>query len=196
MMELPRLDDPARYAGLYVFDFGDQCAVGYTAAEVATLLEHERYRGGKVYRIHRATPDGRMELAGVSIERFMAEDGVFFYRSVGALAGEDYDELVAVGEGQRPPCRAKVQLAALPGATLGHVTALLYPAEYTEAMGRWLMEAGFRGGDVVEGGISQVTDYYQAGAKVVRRAQLWGVQDGTSRSAEAVLATTHVAVQR
>ena len=47
-MKLPQLTDPDRYEGLYVFDFGEQCAVGYTASEIAVLLESERYRNGKV----------------------------------------------------------------------------------------------------------------------------------------------------
>ena len=74
-MKLPELQNPEKYAGLYVFDFGgDQVAVGYTADEVAVLLESEKYQEGKVYRIHRALPDGTFELAGVSRRRFEAEE--------------------------------------------------------------------------------------------------------------------------
>ena len=38
-MKLPELSSPARYQGLYVFDFGEWTAVGYTAEEIAALLE-------------------------------------------------------------------------------------------------------------------------------------------------------------
>ena len=61
-MKLPALTDPGRYTGLYIVDFGDQVAVGYTAPEVEVLLDHEAYRSCKVFKIHNAYPDGRMEL--------------------------------------------------------------------------------------------------------------------------------------
>ncbi|MBM4025140.1 MAG: hypothetical protein FJ280_06975, partial [Planctomycetes bacterium] len=64
-MKLPRLEKPDRYQGLYVFDFGDHTGVGFTAEEAAELLESERYKEGKVYKIQRAFPDGRMELRAV-----------------------------------------------------------------------------------------------------------------------------------
>jgi len=195
-MKLPQLTDPDRYAGLYVFDFGQQCAVGYTAAEIAVLLENERHRGGKVYKIHRAYPDGRLELAGVPTSRFLTEDGFFFYRRDPHQARDDYNRLLVLAEDRQPPCRAKLQLARLRGADIEHVVALIYPAEYNDQMSRWLLDGQYRGGDLVEGGVSQVTSYYQGEAELIERAQLWGVADGTSRPAAEVLATTHLAVQR
>ena len=62
VMELPKLQKPDKYIGLYIFDFGDHCAVGFTAPEIAELLESETYRHGKVYKIHRAYPNGTLEL--------------------------------------------------------------------------------------------------------------------------------------
>ena len=50
-MKLPELEKPEKYVGLYIFDFGDHVGVGFTAGEVAELLESEKYRDGKVYRI-------------------------------------------------------------------------------------------------------------------------------------------------
>ena len=50
-MELPKLVSPESYAGLYVFDFDGQVAVGYTADEIAVLLESERHADGKAYRL-------------------------------------------------------------------------------------------------------------------------------------------------
>ena len=43
-MTIPSLEQPERYSGLYVFDFGQWTAVGYTADEVERLLESEAYR--------------------------------------------------------------------------------------------------------------------------------------------------------
>ena len=47
-MKLPKLENPDRYQGLYVFDFGDHADVGFTVEEVAELLDSERYKEGKV----------------------------------------------------------------------------------------------------------------------------------------------------
>ncbi len=51
-MKLPELNNSGKYVGLYVIDFGDHCAVGYTADETASLLESEKYADVKVFRIH------------------------------------------------------------------------------------------------------------------------------------------------
>jgi hypothetical protein len=53
-MKLPELEKSEKYVGLYIFDFGDHTGVGFTAQEVAELLESEKYRDGKVYKIHKA----------------------------------------------------------------------------------------------------------------------------------------------
>jgi len=194
-MKLPEVPSPERYGGLYVFDFGDQVAVGYTADEIAVLLESEKYRDGKVYRIHRALPDGTMELAGVPHERFQLEDGILFYRSTGEAARADYEALIKLATDAPPPCRMKVQLAHLTGAGHSDATAVIFPAEFTHDVAGWLNRIGFDGGDFVEGGPSQVTGYYESQPVVVARQQLWPAKN-ESRPAEEVLASTHLAVQR
>jgi len=80
-MKLPELQNSRKYVGLYVFDFGEHTGVGFTAEEVAELLESEKYKDGKVYKIHKAYPDGRLELKGVLKETFQLEAGMFFYSS-------------------------------------------------------------------------------------------------------------------
>jgi len=195
-MKLPKLDEPTRYAGLYVFDFGDQVAVGYTADEIAILLEHEAYREGKAYKIHRAWPDGTLELKGVPAVRFQLEEGLFFYRIDPAAARRDFEQLKTLAADEPPPCRAKLHLARIEGASPPHCLALIYPAEYSDEIGQWLCRIGFEGGDRVEGGISHVTDYYQSNVSRIEQHQLWGTLDRTSRSAEEVLASVHKAVQR
>ncbi len=194
-MKIPAMDLPERYAGLYVFDFGGQVAVGYTADEIAVLLETERYRDGKVYRIHRAWPDGTMELAGVPRERFDLEDGLLFYRDDEEATRADFESLCRSAEQTPPPCRLKVQTARLAGASHPYLTAAIFPAEFTHEVAGWLERIGFNGGDFVEGGPSQVTGYYESEPVVLERRQLWPAQ-GLSRPAEEVLASTHLAVQR
>ena len=195
MMKLPALSSPEWYTGLYVFDFGDQVAVGYTADEIAVLLESERFADGKVYRIHRALPDGTLELKGVASATFRSEDGIFFYRAEPAAAAADFEALTRLAGRTPPPCRVKVHLARIAGARYPELTVLIFPAEFTHDVGGWLERIGFEGGDFVEGGPSQVTGYAESGAVVRERAQLWPA-DSMSRSAEEVLAAVDQAVQR
>jgi len=194
-MKLPRLDSPETYTGLYVFDFGDQVALGYTAEEIAVLLETEKYADGKVYRIHRAMPDGTMELQGISREKFQCEEGLFFCRAGIDEARTDFEQLSRLAGDVPPPCRVKAQLAEVKGDPVTCLTAIIYPAEFTNDISDWFHRIGFEGGDRVEGGMSQVTDYYAANPAVIDRRQWWP-KASNSRSAEEVLATTHLAVQR
>ncbi len=197
-MKLPTLDQPHRYRGLYVFDFGEWTAIGYTAEEVAVLLESEDYRAGKVYKIVRATPDGQMELRGISAARFHLESGLFFNRADLDAARADFAELVRLGQALGAPCRAFVQLADR-GEQHGaarYVTALIYPAEYEDEMAHWLDAAGYCGGDLAEGGSSHVSDYYGTEKTILQRQQLWSQPAIPSRSVDQVLGSVRRAVQR
>jgi hypothetical protein len=169
-----------RPTGRFVVDFGDQTATGLTAREVAELLESERNAHIKIYRIHRADADGRMELVGVDRARFELEDGFLFWRTDAETARADFDALRAAAAASPPPCRARVHLVRLPQAARSHLVALLYPAEYVNEMSEWLTRIGYHGGEVVEGGVSAASGYLAApDAQVVERLQLWGIEDGT-----------------
>lgn len=197
-MKIPAVPEPQRYRGLYLYDFGDWTAVGYTAEEIAVLLESEEYRDGKVYRIVRATPDGQFELRGVASTRFHAESGIFFNRHDLEAARRDFAELRELTERRPPPCRAILHLADR-GEHEGvarYVTALVYPAEYEDEFSQWLLAAGYCGGDTVEGGISHVSDYYAQETILLERQQLWSQISIESRSGDEVLATVRRAVQR
>lgn len=197
-MMVPAVAEPQRYRGLYMIDFGDWTATGYTAAEVAMLLEHEAYRSCKVYKIHRAAPDGTMELRGVAHETFALESGMFFWRSDLGAARSDYDELIALAEQTSPPGRAFVHLARSEDAENKSrwVTAIVYPAELDEEFAAWLETVGYSGGDFVEGGVSAVTSYYEQKLPVKAQRQLWSAEATASRSREELLASVRRAVQR
>lgn len=197
-MNLPKLSDPGRYRSLYVFDFGDWTAVGYTAPEVAILLEDPRYQAGKVYKIHNATPDGRLELRGVSTERFQLESAMLFWRDNLGDAREDFDALCAAVDRQPPPGRGFVHFAeSLAAGQAGRfVTALVYPSEYDDEFARWLLDIDFQGGEQVEGGISMATTYYQLDRHVIDRRQLWSAATIAARTADEVFASVRQAVQR
>lgn len=197
-MKLPMLDDPHRYRGLYVYDFGSWSALGYTAEEIAVLLESEAYRGGKVYKIVRASPDGHLELKGVAAERFQTESGMFFVRAAEPAARRDFSTLRDLGRTHPPPCRAFVQLVDRgPGAgRTRYVTALIYPTEHEDEMATWLLDVAYAGGDTAEGGPSHVSDYQDQVRTILEREQLWSRARTPARSTAEVLANVRQAVQR
>lgn len=198
-MNVPAVDQPQRYRGLYVFDFGEWSAIGYTAAEIATLLESEQFRDGHVYKIHRVSPDGSMELRGVAHNRFHAESGLIFYRGELTDARSDFETLKNLGGEQPAPCRAFVHLVKLPPGDdprTRYATALVYPAEYDDEISRWLLDVDYQGGDRVEGGISHVTNLYETNRETLDRHQLWSREPIPSRSRDEIFGSVRDAVQR
>jgi len=195
-MKLPELDNPQRYEGLYIFDFEGQIGVGYTAREIEILLESEKYRDGKVYKIHRAYPDGRLEIKGISNQVFQAESGMFFHSRDQQQAQRDYQQLLGLAQAGEFPCRAKMHLSRVQSQQeTKYVVALIYPAEYEQDVSAWLLRTGYSGGESASGGTSEVADYY-AHYERMDSFQLWGVLDGTTRDAAQVLADVGRAVVR
>jgi hypothetical protein len=201
-MKLPKLQKPDSYIGLYVVDFGDgstgltagNTGVGFTAQEVAELFESERYSHCKAYKIHKAYPDGRLELKGVPKETFQLETGMFFFSADINTARNDYKRLVKLGVETNLPCKAIIHLAKYSDDKF--TVALIYPAEYDDEISGWLLEHNYKTSGLVEGGISAVTRYYEAKPEILERHQLWGNSSVESRTGEELLAATKIAVQR
>ncbi len=193
-MELPKLEKPDKYVGLYIFDFGDHVAVGFTAEEVAELLESEKYKDGKVYKIHRAYPDGRLELKGVLAETFQLEAGMFFYSADLKTATGDFKQLVNWAVRSAPPCRAKVHLAKYNDTKF--VVALVYPAECDDEVSSWLLEGDYKTTGAAEGGAGAVQRYYDDKPEILDRHQLFGKSEFVSRTGEELLASLKLAIQR
>ena len=193
-MELPKLEKPDKYVGLYVFDFGDHVGVGFTAEEVAELLESERYKDCKVYKIHRAYPDGKLELKGVLAERFQLEAGMFFYSNELATARQDFKQLFNLAVRSSPPCRAKLHLAKYADGKF--VVALIYPAESDDEVSSWLLDGQYKTSGAAEGGTEAVQRYYDYKPDILERQQLFGQSKFESRTGQELLAALKVAVQR
>jgi hypothetical protein len=193
-MKLPELEKPEKYVGLYIFDFGDHTGVGFTAEEVAELLESEKYKHGKVYKIHKAYPDGRLELKGVPSETFQLEAGMFFYSSELQTARRDFKGLVNLSVKSSPPCRAKVHLAKYGDDKL--VVALIYPAEYDGEFSSWLLDGEYRTSGAAEGGVGAVQRYYDRQPEILDRHQLFGQSEAISRTGSELLTSLKMAVQR
>jgi len=193
-MKLPELEKPEKYVGLYIFDFGDNVGVGFTAEEVAELIESEKYSHGKVYKIHRAYPDGKLELKGVPAETFQLEAGMFFYSNDLETGRRDFKELVNLAVKTSPPCRAKVHLAKYSDDSF--VVALIYPAEYDDEISSWLLDGEFRAAGVADGGVGAVQSYYDREAEILDRHQLFGTSESISRTGQELYTSLKLAVQR
>ncbi len=193
-MKLPKLKKPDRYIGLYVVDFGEHTGAGFTAEEVAELLESEKYQDCKVYKIHNAYPDGRLELKGMRAEIFQLEAGMFFYSTELEVAKADFKRLINLAVQTSPPCRAKAQLAKYNDEKFA--VAFIYPAEYDDEMGRWLTAGRYKTSGAAEGGVEAVQRYYDAENQILDRHQLFGKSTLESRTGEELLAGLKSAVQR
>lgn len=193
-MKLPELENPKKYVGLYIFDFGGHCGVGFTAEEVAELFESEIYKSCKAYKIYKAYPDGKLELKGVRAELFQLEAGMFFYTSALETAGGDFKRLINLAVKTIPPCRAKIQLAKYNDNKF--VTALIYPAEYDDEISIWLTKGDYKTTGAADGGIEAVERYYAHKPQVVDKHQLYSKSVPESRTGEDLLACVKMAIQR
>ena len=193
-MKLPEVKNSEQYVGLYVVDFGDHSAVGFTDDEVAELLDSDKFKHVKVFKIHKGYPDGRMELKGVRPEIFQLEMGMFFYAQDIETARDDYKRLTNLAIAHAPPGRAKVHLAKYEDDKL--VTALIYPAECDDEFSRWLNDGQYKTAGAADGGVEAVRRYYDEAPQVLQRHQLFGASSFDSRTGEQLLAATKVAVQR
>jgi len=193
-MKLPELTKPEKYTGLYVVDFGDCSSVGFTAEEVAELLESEMFKDCRVYKIHKAYPDGRLELKGVPNQTFQLEMGMFFYSSDLQTARQDFSALVELAVKAAPPGRAKIHLAKYNDKKFA--VALIYPAEYNDEFSSWLLDGNYKTAGPAEGGIEATQRYYNSSAEIIERHQLFPLSSYQSKTGTELLAATRQAVQR
>jgi len=193
-MKLPKLKNSEKYIGLYIFDFGEHTGVGFTAEEVAELLESEKYKHSKVYKIHRAYPDGTLELKGVPAQTFQLEAGIFFYSNSLESTRRDFKKLVDLADKITPPCRAKVHLSKYSNDK--YVVALIYPAEYDDELSSWLLDGQYKTSGAVESGVGAVQRYFNFEPEILDRYQLFAKSELRSRSGQELLAGLKLAVQR
>lgn len=191
-MKLPDIQEPQRYTGLYVVDFGDHTGVGFKAEEVAALLEEEPLKEIRIYKIHRAQPDGTMDLRGVDPALFHLEAGLFFFADDEDTARREFEELVRLADETAPPAKAKTQLSMLNGR---YVVALIYPAEYDPEFSRWLTDADYRTQGEAEGGTGAVTRYYNDAPEILESRQLLPADQQLLAGRELMAATRRALVR-
>ncbi|MDD5134642.1 MAG: hypothetical protein PHP01_04465 [Phycisphaerae bacterium] len=193
-MRLPEVKNSEKYKGLYVVDFGGHCGVGFTAQEAAELLESEKFKDVKVYKIYKAYPDGRMELKGVPSEIFQLETGMFFYQSDEESARNDFKKLINSAIGFAPPAKAKVHLAKYDDEKFA--VALIFPAEFNDEFGQWLLDIDYKTNGSAEGGIEAAERYYADRPEILERHQLFAAGQMESKTGAELLGATKMAVVR
>ena len=193
-MKLPKIENAEKYTGLYIIDFGDSSSVGFVADEVAELLESEKFKDATVYKIHKAFPDGTMELKGVPAEIFQLEAGMFFYESDLATAQSDYKRLINAAITSSIPSRAKVNLSKYSDDKF--VTAIIYPAEFDDEFSAWLLKIDYKTSSEVCGGTESVKRYYDQSPEILERHQFFADDSMSAKTGMDLLISTKRAMVR
>jgi len=194
-LRLPRLDDPKRYEGLYIFDFGDSVSVGYTAGEIEILLAEAEYRDGRVYRIYRAHDNGQLEITGIAKDMVSRQSGMVFSFDAMEPARDAFDRLRESAGTRRVPCNCQVRLGVCSDRPLPFCVAVVYDAESEDRIGKWMLDIDFQGGQVVEGG-SKAIARCRSEWRQEDCCWLEGPAEQVSRSKREVLEAVKQPVQR
>lgn len=193
---LPPLLDPGRYVGLYVFDFGGWASVGYTAEEIAMLLESEEHRGGHAYRIYRVDAEGRIELIGVTQDALAGESILLFAYRDDSRVADDFAALRRKAAELHPPQDIEMAMADIAELEPPHVLALIHPRHSADAVAQWLTAIAFDGGDLAMGGGEVLGLYRGYDPSLVARCVLQGDPAVRSRTRQQVLDAIHQPLQR
>ena len=193
-MKLDKIQNSQRYVGLYIVDFDDHNAIGYTADEVAMLLESERYSNIKIYKIYNAQPDGTIELKAMPTELFQIEKGMFFHSSTEDQANKDFKNLQNIAISHTPPTRAIAKLAKV--SDQSYITALIYPAEADDEISAWLLKANYKTQGPIEAGTEAVTKFYNMDTQTLDSQQIFSASSHISRTPDEVYSTIKIAMQR
>lgn len=193
---LPPIRDPQRYAGLFVYDFGEHVSVGYTAAEIRVLRESAAHRDGIAYEIYRVDENGAMELRGAADNRLTQRESVCLLRRDGADARRDYDALREASDRNPIGCAVEMQLAKLYSFDPQHVTALSYVSSATSVVSGWLLTHASDAGDEVVGGVDEHARLVASDGVRIESCELLIKPGFRDRSADEVLAQVDRALQR
>jgi hypothetical protein len=174
--KLPALSDPVRYAGLYIFDFGDHVSVGYTAEEIEYLLADPKYADGAVYKIYRAHPDGTLEIRSIEPLAWGSWTGMVFRFANRKSANEGFEHFKKISSNIQPPEDFEIILVELKGEDWPFAIVMRYKQEFEDELARWMIEIDYALGHDVEGGRSSVDEVLKIGTEVLRE-QIGAVND-------------------
>lgn len=137
-------------AGRFVVKWSNQSAQGVSADEAAELVRNSGDDDVEVFIIHRVTPEGRLELAGIEPASLTQRDCMMFSHGNVVGARRDYDAFVTYSATSPPPCRVEMKFGHAKSFEPPHVVILIFPSACQTAMGGWLSDAPFDPGESVE----------------------------------------------
>ncbi len=143
-------------AGTFIVDLPGQRRTGLAAHEVSLLLETPEGREAVIYRVHRVSEEGRMELVGVAPAAFRRQECIVYLRREVRDARQDMDAIESHAASEPPPCRLELRLARNPGGPWSSMTAVVFPAVCADAVTHWLGRAGRSLGEENTGGASSL----------------------------------------
>lgn len=193
--KLPRLTDPVKYGGLYIFDFGDRVAVGYTAEEVEFLLADPRYAGGGVYKIYRAHADGTLEIRGVNPQTWNLPAGIVFWFPDRAGAEAAFDRLKAMAAESAPPGEFDLFVIHKAGSEPPYALVMRYNQELDDAIAAWLLRIDFGLGQFIEAG-GRLANQIVTGGTELQQARIGADAFRQSRTRREVLDAVDRDIQR
>jgi len=168
----PPPSDRRLLVGRFILETGGERWTGLTAAETVRFLDENPGENVVIYRIHRVTEEGRMELVCVTPRAFRAEEAILFRRRTADLARRDFTALHDAASAVPPPCPIHMQLAESGDGPRGYVLVIAFPAPCLETVGHWLQQCRLRPGDEVEAGRNAWQEFQAASPQIVEEAWL------------------------
>jgi hypothetical protein len=160
------------------------------------LRESVRFQHGTAYEIYRVTPEGALELRGVSDARLAGTEATGFFRSDLGSARRDFDQLRALA-GQSPiPVAAELRLVRCYAWEPPNATLLEYPRSASTLISAWLCGTGFAGGDEVRIGGNWWNQLHEQSWVRVADCRLPGRMNHRDRTPQEVLQSVDQSVQR
>ncbi len=133
--------------GRFIVELPGERRVGLSFDEAALLRETPRGREAIVYRIHRISEDGRMELIGVSDAALRRSACFAYHRNEVREARLDFDGILEHARITPPPCRIELRLLREAPPQSASLVALKFPEVCADAVKVWLAAIGRSLGD-------------------------------------------------
>ncbi len=195
-MNLPYLESPRDYVGLFAYDIGNRVSIGYTADEIGMLRRHPSLGGGQAYLVHAVDEDGRIALRGATERDLFAEEAMLFGHDTSSAATASYERFTAAAKDHPLACPVRIELARDDGNECPHVVALVYRTHASPVVSAWLLATDFAGGESVRCGADALAAYRGAVSEPVASGYLTCLMRYTSRDDTAVLECVDQSVQR
>lgn len=153
----------------------------YLAAhEALELLDQDAHAVLEIFRVHRAYPDGRLDLVGVTPAALREVDGMLLLCDNAGQARAEYDGLIAAALRSPPPCRIDMRFAHARDFDSSHVVAMTYSAACGEGVAQWLVAVGFDSGARMDASPSHRRRFESALSQVILSTTLEPSDSGGS----------------